>query len=118
MVCGKHREANDKRVITVQDGDPSKATHIVIIDDLCQTGGTLYECAAVLREKGAPMVSAFCAHGVFPKESWRRFASGGDRAILDKFWVTNSIPKTVQALPPDDVFEVLDLAPLIMEHLM
>jgi hypothetical protein len=51
-------------------------------------------------------VSAFVAHGVFPKEAWKRFARGGDRNVFDKFWLTNSIPTITSALPKDDVFEV------------
>lgn len=38
-----------------------------------QTGGTLYECGLALKSAGASAVSCFVAHGVFPKESWKRF---------------------------------------------
>lgn len=39
-----------------------------------QTGGTLYECGVALKAAGASSVQAFVAHGVFPKEAWKRFA--------------------------------------------
>lgn len=39
-----------------------------------QTGGTLYECGLALKAGGANSVQAFVAHGVFPKEAWKRFA--------------------------------------------
>jgi len=51
-------------------------------------------------------VSAFVAHGVFPKEAWKRFATGGDRNVFEKFWLTNSIPTITSTLPKDDVFQV------------
>ncbi|CAN0474958.1 unnamed protein product, partial [Hapterophycus canaliculatus] len=41
---------------------------------LGQTGGTLYECGLALKAAGASSVQAFVAHGVFPKEAWKRFA--------------------------------------------
>ena len=116
VICGKHRDG-ERRVVTIQDGDPSQCKHILIVDDLIQTGGTLFEAAGALKAAGAPLVSAFCAHGVFPNESWRRFCKGGDRAIFHKFWITNSVPTTTDALPKDDVFEVLDILPAIMTDL-
>ena len=35
---------------------------IVLIDDICDTGGTLCKSAALLLEKGARSVRAFCTH--------------------------------------------------------
>jgi phosphoribosylpyrophosphate synthetase len=116
VICGKHRDG-DRRVVTIQDGDPSQAKHVLIVDDLIQTGGTLFEAAGALKAAGAPMVSAFCAHGVFPNASWRRFCRGGDRAIFERFWITNSIPTTTDALPDNDVFAVIDIMPAVMADL-
>ena len=66
---------------------------------------------------GAAGVSAFVAHGVFPKEAWKRFARGGDRDVFDTFYLTNSIPTTTDRLPKDDVYEVIDLTDQIVEDL-
>jgi ribose-phosphate pyrophosphokinase len=115
VICGKVRNG-DERAITIQDGDPS-GKHIVIVDDLVQTGGTLYECGAALKERGALSVSAFVAHGVFPSEAWKRFARGGDRCVFDNFWLTNSIPTTTDKLPAGDVYCVLDLSDKIVKDL-
>ena len=71
VVCTKVREG-DKRIVTIKEGKPA-GKHIVIVDDLVQSGGTLIECAKVLRREGASAVSAYVTHGVFPNESWRRF---------------------------------------------
>ena len=64
----------------------------------------VYVCGLI--KKKIQSVSAFVAHGVFPKEAWKRFASGGDRNVFDKFWLTNSIPTITSTLPKDDVFQV------------
>ena len=82
-----------------------------------QTGGTLYECGAALQRLGAARVSAFVAHAVFPREAWRRFCRGGDRAIFDTFYVTNSIPTTTSKLPGDGVFEIIDITDRVIEDL-
>lgn len=115
VICGKHREG-DKRIVRIMDGDAT-GRHVVIIDDLVQSGGTLFECGVALKTSGAASVSAFCAHGVFPNESWRRFLTGGDRCIFDDFFVTNSIPNTVTQIPTNDVFVILDLMPKIVNDL-
>jgi len=117
IVCGKTRGEGDARTVTIQDGN-AKGKHIVIVDDLVQTGGTLYETGKILKEAGASSVNAFVTHGVFPNDSWKRFNKGGDRACFDKFWVTNSIPTVTDKLPVEDgIFEVLDLLDLIINDL-
>jgi ribose-phosphate pyrophosphokinase len=117
IVCGKTRGDGDVRTVVIQDGDAT-GRHIVIVDDLVQTGGTLYETGKVLKEAGAASVSAFVTHAVFPRESWKRFNVGGDRACFDKFWVTNSIPTVTDQLPvKDGIFEVLDLMELVINDL-
>ena len=117
IVCGKTRGEGDVRTVTIQDGD-AKDRHIVIVDDLVQTGGTLYGTGKVLKDAGAATVNAFVSHAVFPNESWRRFNKGGDRDCFDTFWVTNSIPTVTDKLPVQDgVFEVLDLMDLIINDL-
>jgi ribose-phosphate pyrophosphokinase len=117
IVCGKTRGEGDVRSVVIQDGN-AEGKHIVIVDDLVQTGGTLYESGKVLKEAGALSVNAFVTHGVFPNESWKRFNKGGDRACFDKFWVTNSIPTITKQLPIEDgVFEVLDLMDLVIHDL-
>ena len=42
MVCAKVREG-DKRIVRLKEGNP-KGCHVVIVDDLVQSGGTLIEC--------------------------------------------------------------------------
>ena len=115
IVCGKVRDGDERRV-TVQDGDVSGKT-VVVVDDLVQTGGTLYECGVALKGLGAIAVSAFVAHGVFPQKAWARFAKGGDRAVFDAFYLTNSIPTMTATLPEDDVFTVIDLTTQIVADL-
>jgi phosphoribosylpyrophosphate synthetase len=117
IVCGKTRQEGGIRNVVIQDGN-AQDRHVVIVDDLIQTGGTIYECGKVLREAGAASVNVFVSHAVFPQESWRRFTKGGDRACFGKFWVTNSIPTVTDGLPVDDgIFEVLDLLDLMINDI-
>jgi len=118
VTCNKVRTPGNKRVVVIADGDPT-GKNVLIIDDLIQTGGTLYECAAKLKESGAKSVNAFIVHAVFPGESWRRFLRGGDRGeVFSRFFITNSNPSVCQQIPGGDVFECLDLTPRIARDLV
>uniref|UniRef100_A0A7S2QDK4 Phosphoribosyltransferase domain-containing protein n=1 Tax=Zooxanthella nutricula TaxID=1333877 RepID=A0A7S2QDK4_9DINO len=113
IICAKTREG-DKRVVSVREGAP-KNRHCIIVDDLVQSGGTLLECAKPLKDLGATKVSCFVTHGVFPKESWRKFV---DCDLIHKFWITDSIPTTCREIEGLAPFEVLSLAPLIANYLI
>lgn len=111
IVCAKVREG-DQRIVRIKEGDP-KGRHVVIVDDLVQSGGTLIECQKVLAEHGAKKVSAYVTHGVFPKRSWERFkhdAGGRPDTGLTYFWITDSCPLTVKEVKNKPPFEVLSLA--------
>ncbi len=60
--------------------------HVVVVDDLVQSGGTLIECGHAVRRAGAAAVSCYVTHAVFPNESWRKFTAPG--AGFQYFWVT------------------------------
>ncbi|KAL3848690.1 hypothetical protein ACJIZ3_010572 [Penstemon smallii] len=110
VICNKVREG-DKRIVRIKEGEPA-GCHVVIVDDLVQSGGTLIECQKVLAAHGAAKVSAYVTHGVFPKKSWERFVhtSKDVEKAFTHFWITDSCPVTVSAIVDKAPFEVLSLA--------
>jgi len=118
VVCGKKRDPFDplKRSVVIKDGD-CKGKNVLIIDDMVQSGGTLVECGKVLKKHGAESVNAFVTHGIFPRDSYKRFLKDGDRSIFDKFFVTNSNPTVIADIPEGDCFEVLDMTDLVVKDL-
>ncbi|KAL8512502.1 hypothetical protein ACS0TY_018828 [Phlomoides rotata] len=118
VICNKVREG-DKRIVRIKEGDP-KGCHVVIVDDLVQSGGTLIECQKVLSAHGAAKVSTYVTHGVFPKGSWERFVHKNDDSagnVFSHFWITDSCPLTVKAITGKAPFEVLSLAGSIADAL-
>ena len=111
IVCTKVRDG-DKRIVRLKEGDP-KDKHIVIVDDLVQSGSTLIECQRLLASQGASHVSAYATHGVFPNESYKRFKPEGDGGAIEGFkyfWISDSCPSSVKAVTNVAPFEVLSLA--------
>ncbi|KAL6144227.1 PREDICTED: ribose-phosphate pyrophosphokinase 4 [Fragaria vesca subsp. vesca] len=117
VVCNKVREG-DKRIVRIKEGNPA-GFHVVIVDDLVQSGGTLIECQKVLAAHGAAKVSAYVTHGVFPKRSWERFThkNGELENPFAYFWITDSCPLTVTAVKNKAPFEILSLAGSIADAL-
>ena len=103
IVCHKTREGK-QRSISIREGRPQKR-HVVIVDDLAMSGGTLLECRRALSEGGARAVSAYVTHAVFPREAWRKFIQAG----FERFWVTDSVPRLADVLAGQPPFEVLSL---------
>ncbi|XP_011624525.1 ribose-phosphate pyrophosphokinase 4 isoform X2 [Amborella trichopoda] len=71
IICTKVREG-DQRIVRLKEGN-AQGRHVVIVDDLVQSGSTLIECQKVLAAHGAAKVSAYVTHGVCPNRSWERF---------------------------------------------
>ncbi|OAY34488.1 ribose-phosphate pyrophosphokinase 4 isoform X1 [Manihot esculenta] len=111
IVCAKVREGS-QRIVRIKEGDP-QGRHVVIVDDLVQSGGTLVECQKVLAKHGAAKISAYVTHGIFPNKSWERFEydNGGRPGTgLSYFWITDSCPFTVKEVINKPPFEILSLA--------
>ncbi|XP_027361639.1 ribose-phosphate pyrophosphokinase 4-like [Abrus precatorius] len=118
IVCAKVREG-DKRIVRIKEGDP-RGRHIVIVDDLVQSGGTLIECQKVLAAHGATKISAYVTHGIFPNKSWARFGhdnGGHPESAFTYFWITDSCPLTVKEVMNRPPFEILSLASSISASL-
>lgn len=113
IICGKVRKG-DQRIVTINDSevDIGECRNIMIIDDLVRSGGTLLECAKVLKT-GNPnvSVSVFVTHAQFPNNSWKKFV---DDDTIHTFYTTNTIPRVAQKLLEyPDRFQVLDIGNLL-----
>ncbi|KAL5013350.1 hypothetical protein ScPMuIL_007620 [Solemya velum] len=113
ITCVKIRDGQ-RRIVKVKDGDP-EGKHVIIVDDLVQTGGTLKQCGKALLEKGALSVSAYVTHAVFPKEAWHRFIDS--EVKFDNFWITDSVPHAIE-ISQHKPFKLLSLCEPIAEMLI
>lgn len=86
VICDKQRKrANEVESMTVI-GDVS-GRHVVLIDDICDTAGTLSKSAGILKEKGALSVRAFCTHPVLSGKAYENI----DNSVLEELVVCDTI---------------------------
>lgn len=104
-ICYKQRKvANQVESMTVI-GDV-RGRNVVIVDDMCDTAGTLSKAADMMMENGALSVRAICTHPVLSGKAYERI----QESALVELIVTNSIP--LNPNKPADKIKVLDVAPL------
>jgi len=111
IVCKKVRDGNN-RYVDIASGSPINS-HVIIVDDLVQSGGTLLECKNLLMLKGASKVSAYVTHAIFPNRSWRKFMDAG----FEHFFVTNTFHVSSELIGQKP-FKILSIADDIVTHLL
>jgi ribose-phosphate pyrophosphokinase len=85
-ICHKQRKkANEVAEMTVIGDVEGK--DVVLIDDMCDTAGTLTKAADLFIEKGAKSVRAFCTHAVLSGPAYQRI----EKSKLTELIVTDTI---------------------------
>ena len=87
VICDKHRKRANEISSMVVIGDVTDRD-IVLIDDICDTGGTLAKSAGLLKEKGARSVRAFCTHPVLSGKAYENI----ENSVLEELVVCDTIP--------------------------
>ncbi len=106
VICDKHRKRANEIASMVLIGDV-KDRDVVLIDDICDTGGTLCKSAVLMKEKGARSVRALCTHPVLSGKAYENIAN----SILEELVVCDTIPvknicDKIKILSVDELFAV------------
>ena len=106
VICDKHRKRANEIASMVLIGDV-KDRDVVLIDDICDTGGTLCKSAALMKERGARSVRALCTHPVLSGKAYENIAN----SILEELVVCDTIPvknicDKIKILSVDELFAV------------
>lgn len=106
VICDKHRKRANEIASMVVIGDV-KDREVVLIDDICDTGGTLAKSAALLKEKGAKSVRALCTHPVLSGKAYENI----ENSVLEELVVCDTIPlkqqsRKIKSLSVADLFAI------------
>jgi ribose-phosphate pyrophosphokinase len=103
VICDKHRKRANEIASMVVIGDVTDRD-VVIIDDICDTGGTLAKSAGLLKEKGARSVRALITHPVLSGKAYENI----ENSVLEELVVCDTIP----VKKANDKIKVLSVAEL------
>lgn len=106
VICDKHRKRANEIASMVVIGDVTDRD-IVLIDDICDTGGTLAKSAGLMIEKGARSVRALCTHPVLSGNAYENIQN----SVLSELVVCDTIPikpicDKIKVLSTDELFAV------------
>ena len=85
-IIDKRRPEPNKAEVMNIIGDIANKT-CIIVDDICDTAGTLAAAANALMEKGAKEVYAACTHGLLSKNAVERIANSAIKEMI----ITNTV---------------------------
>jgi ribose-phosphate pyrophosphokinase len=102
VICYKHRkkanEVGDMRVIGDVNG-----RHIVLVDDMVDTAGTLTSAADMMLKQGAKSVRAVCTHPVLSGKAYDKIENSNMLELI----VTDTLPSKVSPK-----IKILSVAPM------
>lgn len=91
VICDKHRKRANEISSMVVIGDVTDRD-VVLIDDICDTAGTLTKAAKLLKDKGARSVRALCTHPVLSGNAYTNI----ENSELEELVVCDTIPLRAQ----------------------
>ena len=85
----------------------------IIVDDICDTAGTLCKAAQLLVDHGAAEVHAYITHGVLSGPAVERIAN----SVMKSLVITDSIQPTAQVLAARNI-RIVPTAPMFAQAIM
>ncbi len=106
VICDKHRKRANEIASMVVIGDVA-GRDIILIDDICDTGGTLAKAANLLIQKGATSVRALCTHPILSGKAYETI----ENSELEELVVCDTIPlkresTKIKAISVADLFAI------------
>jgi len=107
IICDKRRKrANEIESMSII-GDVT-GQDVVLIDDICDTAGTLSKAAALIMENGARSVRAVCTHAVLSGKAYETI----ENSVLSEMIVTDTIQLDPEKAKQSTKIKVLSTADL------
>jgi ribose-phosphate pyrophosphokinase len=106
VICDKHRKRANEIASMVIIGDVTDRD-VVLIDDICDTGGTLVKSAGLMKDNGARSVRALCTHPVLSGNAYKNI----ENSVLEELVVCDTIPlrgecSKIKVISTDELFAI------------
>jgi len=90
----KIRDTKTGNILSTKiDVEDFKGRNLLIVDDICDNGGTFLALSKILKEKGAGRVDLYVTHGIFGKGT-DLFSPNIDRVHCLNVWASNVVKDT------------------------
>ena len=84
-----------------------EGSDVLLVDDMCSTGGTLMMAAEVCQAAGAKRIFAVVTHGLLLGEAVRKL----EESPIEKLWISNTVPGSDGVVHPK--IETVSIASLL-----
>ena len=111
-IVDKRREKPGEIAEMTVIGDVSGKT-CIIVDDICDTAGTLCKAAEVLMEKGATEVHSYITHGVLSGPAVERIS----KSVMKSLVITDSIEPTEPVKATSNI-RIVPTAPMFAQAIL
>ncbi|MCR4962687.1 MAG: ribose-phosphate pyrophosphokinase [Firmicutes bacterium] len=112
-IIDKRRQEANKAEIMHVIGD-IKGKHVIMVDDMIDTAGTITKGAQVLRDMGAEEIYACCTHAVFSPPAMDRLT----HSVISEVLTTNTIPINYERQGYCNKIKILSVASLLGEAII
>ncbi|MFA6594198.1 MAG: ribose-phosphate pyrophosphokinase-like domain-containing protein [Candidatus Buchananbacteria bacterium] len=116
ITCQKIRQG-DERIVTVKEGKV-QGRDILIVDDLTRTGGTLIECAKVLKSQGAATINLVVPHAAVNARAVSKLVEAHEQGLINRLYTTDSCPAAVKLLAGLDFVFIKSLCNPVVEIIL
>jgi len=107
VICDKHRKRANEIASMVVIGDVADKD-IIIVDDICDTAGTLKKAAALLKDKGARSVRALITHPVLSGNAYKNIEESAleELVVCDTIPLKQPAPEKIKCITTAELFAV------------
>lgn len=112
-VIDKRRSAHNKAEVMNVIGD-IQDKHVIIVDDIVDTGGTLIKTARRLKELGCGPIHIACTHAILSGDATENIGNSG---LIEEFVVADTIPLHEKAVA-SGLFTVISTAEVFGEAIL
>lgn len=89
------------------------SAHVILIDDMLDTGGTLISACKKLKQKGVQKITVMVTHGLFTGDRWQKLWQLG----VDRIYCTDTVPVSPEVQKDKRVTVLPAVIPLFKEYI-